>query len=649
MNILKHIQNKQTLILIFLLVVIFGVYWPGLYGGFLFDDFWNLDALVKFGPIDNLETFLLYITSGTADPTGRPISMLSFLPNAGSWPDNPFPFKLTNLVIHLLNTILLFNVVNKIEEVLSGNQTFWPAFLTAALWAAHPYFASTVLYVIQRHAMLPMTFTLLACLSWLHAAKCYETGSVKKAWLWAILGVWGFTLLAGLSKANGFLAPAMILMVYLVSPHQKQCRVIALAILTAPSAILAAYLLSHLANGLDVSGLRSFTLGERLLTEPRVLSLYMQQMMLPSPSTYSLFMGDGIAVSKSLFNPISTVFAVSAWTLSAIAIFAFRHRHPRIFIGFFWYLAGHAMESSTLMLEIAFEHRNYLPAALIFYPIANWIVTNTVLRKSLRILIGGSILGLFLVLTAQQANLWGNPRLQAKMWERNNADSSRTIYYQTSKNVTVDEVESSLKKTIKLQNSSTKDINLAMIRISLECRLGGVTEGAWEYAVESAISNKKMNSGNADWLNNAVGFAMRKSCPGLTPDRLDDWLKQLLNNEYRTNNPHAKKAILNILGNLQLVSGNPRGALQYYNQALDIAPNYELVLVQAASLGNSGYESEGLDHITYFRRIGAETKTVELGMPRIHQWLLNRTGYMEKELRRLESALQNGENSPPNT
>jgi tetratricopeptide (TPR) repeat protein len=639
---LKYIHNRQAFILALLLATVAGVYWPGLYGGFLFDDFWNLDALKKFGPIDNFETFLLYITSGTADPTGRPISMLSFLPNAGNWPNNPFPFKMTNLLIHLLNTILLFKMVQKIEESLSGNQTYWPAFLTAALWAAHPYFASTVLYVIQRHAMLPMTFTLLACLSWLHAAKCLESGAIKKAWLWAILGVWGFTLLGGLSKANGFLAPAMILMVYLVSQQQKQCRTMALVILAIPSAILATYLLSHLTNGLDVSGLRSFTLGERLLTEPRVLSLYMQQIMLPSPSTYTLFMGDSIAVSKSLFEPLSTFFAVSAWTLSTIIIFSFRHSYPRLFIGFFWYLTGHAMESSTLMLEIAFEHRNYLPAALIFYPIANWIVTNTLLRKSLRILIGGSILGLFFALTAQQSVLWGNPKLQAKMWERNNADSSRTIYYQTSKNVTVDEVENSLQKTIGLQNTSTKDINLAMIRISLECRLGGITEGAWEYARESAISNKKMNSGNADWLNNAVGFAIRQNCPGLTPGRLDGWLKQLLNNEFRTKNPHAKKAILNILGNLQLASGNSKEALGYYNQALDITPDYELVLVQAASLGNSGYEPEGLAHIAYFRRLGAQSKSVEFGMPRIHQWILIRTGYMEGELHRLELSLQSG-------
>ena len=93
---------------------------------------------------------------------------------------------------------------------------------------------------------------------------------------------------------------------------------------------------------------------------------------------------------------------------------------------------------------------------------------------------------------------------------------------------------------------------------------------------------------------------------------------------------------------MQLASGNSKEALGYYNQALDITPDYELVLVQAASLGNSGYEPEGLAHIAYFRRLGAQSKSVEFGMPRIHQWILIRTGYMEGELHRLELSLQSG-------
>lgn len=322
----------------------------------------------------------------------------------------------------------------------------------------------------------------------------------------------------------------------------------------------------------------------------------------------------------------------------------FRHSFPRLFIAFFWYLVGQSLESSTIMLEIAFEHRNYLPAALIFYPMASSLVNTPILRKSIKIAIGGSLVSLMLALTAQQATLWGNPRLQAKMWEINIVRSNRTIFYQNSKSTTIEEVKSSLERTIALQKSNEQDIDLAMIRISIECRLGEASEDAWTYAIKSAVSNKKMSAGNADWLNNATAFTLEKKCDILSKAKLELWLKQLLNNQYRIRNPNSKAPILNILGNLELVHGNSKAALTYYNQAVDVKPDYELVLTQAASLGNSGHEHEGLAHIAHFRRIGVRNKVTELGMPRIHQWLLTRTGYMERELNQLELALQSGSN-----
>ena len=82
-------------------------YWPGLRGAFLFDDFINLPSLGSEGAITHWQIFWRYITSGHADPTGRPIAMLSFLADARDWPADPLPFKLTNLTLHLLNSGLL--------------------------------------------------------------------------------------------------------------------------------------------------------------------------------------------------------------------------------------------------------------------------------------------------------------------------------------------------------------------------------------------------------------------------------------------------------------------------------------------------------------------------------------------------------------
>ena len=57
-------------------LILFACVWaylPGLHGGFLFDDYANLPLLGSGGPVTQWETFWRYITSGRADPTGRPV------------------------------------------------------------------------------------------------------------------------------------------------------------------------------------------------------------------------------------------------------------------------------------------------------------------------------------------------------------------------------------------------------------------------------------------------------------------------------------------------------------------------------------------------------------------------------------------------
>src|SRR5688572_10081009 len=81
------------------LILGFLVYWPGLAGGFLFDDFVNLNALGATGRVDDAPAFWRFITSGTADPFGRPLSLLSFLADARAWPADPAPFLRTNVLL----------------------------------------------------------------------------------------------------------------------------------------------------------------------------------------------------------------------------------------------------------------------------------------------------------------------------------------------------------------------------------------------------------------------------------------------------------------------------------------------------------------------------------------------------------------------
>ena len=277
-------KHLLTLILSGVPLLAWLAYAPGLHGNFLFDDFANLPALGVSGPIDTWPTFWRYITSGTADPIGRPLTLLTFLLDAHDWPAGPFPFKRTNLVLHLLNGVLLYALLARLGRLLGNDdrrrQT--AALLGAFLWLLHPLLVSTTLYIVQREAMLPATCTLVGLLLWLHGRHRLTQGKTAAGMVWCVLGLGGFTLLGLLAKANGVLLPifALLIEAILLAPrHPMQHggapqahRLALLAFGIVPSAVILGYLVWTGINGILVGGpigFRPWSTGQRLLTEDR--------------------------------------------------------------------------------------------------------------------------------------------------------------------------------------------------------------------------------------------------------------------------------------------------------------------------------------------------------------------------------------------
>src|SRR5690606_28740337 len=61
-------------------------------------------------------------------------------------------------------------------------------------------------------------------------------------------------------------------------------------------------------------------------------------------------------------SPPSTAVSILALAIASALAVVVRKRAPGIFVGWFFFLAAHLVESSFLPLELYFEHRNYLPA-----------------------------------------------------------------------------------------------------------------------------------------------------------------------------------------------------------------------------------------------------------------------------------------------
>jgi hypothetical protein len=153
-------------------------------------------------------------------------------------------------------------------------------------------------------------------------------------------------------------------------------------------------------------GGRDFTLVERLLTESRVLWLYVGLIVFPDVRSMSLY-HDDFLVSTGLLEPGTTLLAIAAWGILLGCAIAWRRRVPLLFFAVSWFLMGHLVESTIIPLLLVQEHRNYVPQIGLLLPAAIILCQKT---ASLR----GSWLPVTLVAmllamtTANRAATWGD-------------------------------------------------------------------------------------------------------------------------------------------------------------------------------------------------------------------------------------------------
>ena len=352
-------------------------YYPGLHGPFVFDDNVNIVnnnsiAIQSLGLTD-------LVSAASSNESGilkRPLPALSFSLNyyfsAGF--TNTFSFKITNLIIHFVNAVLVFWFSSLLLRIHAENTGFrrgkwhiWLPCLVAAVWALHPLQLTSVLYVVQRITSLSTLFVLAGLIAFVHGRRLLRDRNprgVRLMWIGLLAG----TILGLACKENAALLPLYALIIefaFFREPARGRNRKILMQVYSIPLVLLgllALFLLFRYSDLiLGAYNLREFTLGERLLTEPRILWLYLGLLLLPTSNRFSLF-HDDITVSTGLFDPWTTSLALAGLILVVIAALLSRRKYPVLSFAILWFLAGHSMESSFIGLELVYEHRNYLPS-----------------------------------------------------------------------------------------------------------------------------------------------------------------------------------------------------------------------------------------------------------------------------------------------
>ena len=641
------------------LLLLAWAYWPGLAGPFLFDDFGNLDVIGAQGHIHGWRELLLYATSGNADPTGRPVSLLSFLLDARSWPADPAPFKRTNLLLHLLDTMLLATVLTGLQSRWARNTgnarvSRWTPLAAAALWAAHPFFVSTTLYVVQREAMLPMAFMLLGMLAWMRAVSRFEAGRLRAGWAWAIVGVGGATLLAGLSKANGFLTPALVGITHLWllrSPGSPRRRVIdraAVVCLGIPTLLLLAYLARIGWSLWGVAQLpgRDWTLVERLLSEPRVLWSYIGRLMLPRAGGGGLFVED-FPASHAWLDPWTTLPALLGLVAATVAAIAYRRRFPILTFAWMFFVIAQLMESSVVPLELYFEHRNYLAASMFGWPLAHALLRDGAYPRYRRAAIL-LLLAVLLLLTRERALVWGDADLLGALSATHETDSARAQVEAASQEIQRGRVVAGLTRLHALQRREPQSVDAAITTIGAECAATGVLAGDTLARTRRTLSTSRIwNYGLYEWMQASAADPAMRACRGFGLEGLRALVDSAQENP-QNNAALRMRDLLHVRGSIALAAGDAPAALRWYDAAVATLPDPDYALVQAAALGDAGAAALGVQHLDHYMRLQASRTPETLGgMPGVHAWLQNHFGYYRNELLSLRTQLQADADHPP--
>lgn len=599
---------------LFLVTIV--AYFPGLNGPFVLDDFGAIAALGNYGGVRDWETFRAFVFGGSAGPTGRPLSLLTFLVDGTNWPTDSFPFKRTNLIIHLINGVLLGLLIGQILRALDyrARDVRVVAIVTAACWLLHPLLVSTTLYAVQRMAQLSTLLILFGLVSHIYCRAFLKT-NIAKAYVLMSVSMGLFTLLAMLSKENGILLPMLIGVVEftVIASRAKTLprlnRYWLSVFLVLPSVVILVYLGRVLFGDsfFDVVPPRDFSLYERALTQPRILADYLQHWFIPKLYTTGVFQ-DHFIKSTGIVAPLTTLLS-AAFHAAAIALaIVYRRKWPLFSLACLFFYAAHSLESTTLNLELYFEHRNYLAAVFLFLPLIA-VAKKRLSRSSfaLAALIVAICLAGF---TRYSSNVWASfPSMveasakKAPTSARAQAEYANLLFNANLHEEALSVIDAAIDKVPQPRAL------LLVNRLIILCNTKTLRPED-VYAVATVVAEQPFDPRSIKVYNEFSRALVEKRCPKVLIESILPMFIQMLDVPENTVSPSlALFHIKFLIGYVHAHSDRPQLALKRFEESLRANPGASHAMAMAALMASRGYPTQAL----YISEIASDLLSSEQG------------------------------------
>jgi tetratricopeptide (TPR) repeat protein len=576
-------------------------YWPGLRGPFMLDDHGSIAALGNYGGVVDWQTLKSFVLGGNAGPTGRPLSLLTFLIDATDWPADPAPFKRTNLIIHLLTGAMLGVLTKQILSLLQFSKTdaFRLALASAAVWLLHPFLVSTTLYAVQRMAQLTTLFMLAGLVLYLRV-RVSQSALTKADYIKMSVLLPLFTVLALLCKENGILLPMLVGVVELTVIASQRERIAPLhrvwvaLFIGFPTLVISLYLGKQFfrPDFFDIVAPRDFSLYERLLTEARVVADYLQNWFIPKLYTTGVFQ-DHIIKSTGVLSPPTTLLAILFHLVVIALAFVYRRKQPLFALAALFFYTGHLIESTVLNLELYFEHRNYLSASFLFLPVFAALYKHA--RPKLFATVAVALLLVLCGFTRYSATVWESvPSIveasahKAPTSARAQARYANLLFNANMHERSLQVIEEAIRNIP--HNDSLLQVNRLIILCNTDSLAPEEVQKAADKLSQIPFDPRLLKAYNEF----AKGLAQGR-CPNIPVRSLLPMFTDMLKvPENAATDTLAHSHIKFMIGYINVYSGEPRQALRAFEESLQAQPGASHAMAMAALMASSGYSEQAL-------------------------------------------------------
>lgn len=376
-------SHIKLLILISLLCIL--VYFNALECGFTWDDY---GLITQNHLISNFKSNIkdifsqnLYYASFKQSSFYRPLQTLTFVFDYSIWGFEPFGYHLTNILLHLVNSLLLY----LLAFLLTKNK--FVSFITLILYAVHPIHTEAVTYVAGRADSLVSIFILASLILFI---KFLDRKSTD--WFLYLASISSF-IFGLLSKEIAIFLPLVVL--FFAINKRK-------VLLALPFFVLSAtYLLLRIGNAGVNTPCFSGDLLSRTATFVSLLPSYLRILIFP----VNLHMSYTTKPYANIFYPLVILILICLWL-----VYSFK-KNKLIFYGSIWFIFWLIPQSNIYPINAYFaEHFLYISSMGFFFIVAVGLNDIKNLRlKKIAVFIVCLLMIFYSAVTIRQNSFWRDP------------------------------------------------------------------------------------------------------------------------------------------------------------------------------------------------------------------------------------------------